>query len=87
MKHWTLCFYSEPPSVPPPSCHTQWKHIWQAHVPTHKHMHMHAEQTGEHVRGGTRRRTQTHTPLLLASEWEMSFPEQDAGEGGVCCGD
>lgn len=31
--------------------------------------------------------THTHTPLLLASEREMSLPGQDAGEGGVCCGD
>lgn len=46
MKHWPLCFYSEPPSVPPPSCHTQWKPIWLAHVHPHTHTFAYVEWVG-----------------------------------------
>lgn len=66
MKHWTLCFYSEPPSAPPRCCHTQLKHIWQAHVPTHTQSYAHARRADRNRQVSmcedTRADTHTHTP-------------------------
>lgn len=74
-----------PPPLPP-SCHTQWKHIWQAHMPTHTNIctctQSRQKQTGEHVRG------HTHTHLYF---WRVSgkcnFLCRMERGGGLCCWD